>query len=468
LSKLQLNFTVAALVAVFVAMGFAPSLADSKSGLATTETAGTQVADAMANFGAPPSGEIPILFNDHHVYSKPDELKQNRVLAALVKNGVILVPLRSMFEQMGATVSWNAASKTATAQKPGASVQVTVGKSEAVINGETRPLDVPPEIYQGVVVVPVRVMSESLGAYVQWVPDRRICVVRYIPPTPIPTPPPTVAPTAPPTPAPTPTPVPIKPTPYLGFVDVSYATGKNSNEFSAGNTDKGGAYQAHGALLFNPFAIKVDYRQDQYDTNLTCNTFLNVFDPNYAVLCRTTFDLASPPIASSQPLTCFFTIDGGTDCARQFRARQNTLDGRLEYKVFDPHVYIAAAYMSDTNNYGYPRLNGFGFGLEKLPDFNSNSALSYYGSVFYYPSMSGNYTIPTANQFGIPAADAGSVFKQQFQITKYDAGLTYKFGQSATGLYILGGWSGDRWNVKTNAPINQSHGGFYAGLGIHF
>jgi hypothetical protein len=36
-------------------------------------------------FGSSPSGEVPILFNDQHVYSKPDKLKQGRVLAALVR-----------------------------------------------------------------------------------------------------------------------------------------------------------------------------------------------------------------------------------------------------------------------------------------------------------------------------------------------------------------------------------------------
>src|SRR3974390_1096431 len=39
------------------------------------------------DFGNPPSGEVPILFNDHHVYSRPDTLRQGRVLAALVYNG---------------------------------------------------------------------------------------------------------------------------------------------------------------------------------------------------------------------------------------------------------------------------------------------------------------------------------------------------------------------------------------------
>jgi hypothetical protein len=117
-----------------------------------------------ADFGTPPSGEVPILFNDRHVYSKPDRLKANRVLAALVRGNTILIPLRSMFEQMGATVSYDPASKTVDVSKPGSDVKVTVGRPEVVINGESRPLDVPPEIYKGAVVVPVRVISEGIGA----------------------------------------------------------------------------------------------------------------------------------------------------------------------------------------------------------------------------------------------------------------------------------------------------------------
>src|ERR1700722_8840239 len=71
------------------------------------------VADAApppggAAFGAPPSAAIPILYNDHTVYAKPDLLRQSRVLAALVKNGHLYIPLRSMFEQMGASVSVSA------------------------------------------------------------------------------------------------------------------------------------------------------------------------------------------------------------------------------------------------------------------------------------------------------------------------------------------------------------------------
>ncbi len=158
-----------------------------------------------ADFGSPPSGEVPILYNDHHVYAKPDTLQKDRVLAALVRGSTIFVPLRSMLEQMGATVSYDPATKTADISKAGSDVKVTVGKAEVIVNGESRPLDVPPEIYKGVVVVPVRVISEGMGAYVQWVPSKQSVVVRYIPPAALPPPPP---PPPPPTPTPTKKPAP--------------------------------------------------------------------------------------------------------------------------------------------------------------------------------------------------------------------------------------------------------------------
>ncbi len=171
----------------------------SHGNIGTNAVAQDQGATAAppADFGSPPSGQYPILFNDHHVYAKPDILKQGRVLAALVRGGTILIPLRSMFEQMGPpypTVSWDPGSKTVTVSKPGAEVKVTLGKPEVIINGESRPLDVPPMMYQGVVLVPVRVISEGMGAYVQWVPDRRLVVVRYIPATPPPSAPPSPPP----------------------------------------------------------------------------------------------------------------------------------------------------------------------------------------------------------------------------------------------------------------------------------
>jgi hypothetical protein len=238
--------------------------------LALAETQATPVAQTgsppPADFGAPPSGQIPILFNDHHVYANPDILKQGRVLAALARGGTIYVPLRSMFEQMGATVSYDAANKTATVSKAGAQVVVTVGKPEVVINGESRPLDVPPIIYHGDVLVPVRVISEGMGAYVQWVPDRHIVVVRYIeatpPPTEAPPPPPpvpeaTVAP--PPPPPPTPNPLTLG-----GYFRSYYFTRQNASNNPGTQFDfaSGAKYNSNGVNQVswsNGLALHADY-----------------------------------------------------------------------------------------------------------------------------------------------------------------------------------------------------------------
>ena len=218
---------------------------------ALAATAATPVAQTgstpAADFGSPPSGQIPILYNDRHVYAKPDLLKQGRVLAALARGGTMYVRLRSMFEQMGATVSYDPGSQTATVSKAGAEVKVTVGKPEVIINGESRPLDVPPILYHGDVLVPVRVISEGMGGYVQWVPDRRLVVVRYIPATPPPpeAPPPPPEETAPPPPPPPATPNPLK---IGGFFRSYYFTRQNAsnNPGTQFNFSPGAKYNSAG------------------------------------------------------------------------------------------------------------------------------------------------------------------------------------------------------------------------------
>jgi hypothetical protein len=142
-------------------------------------------------------------------------------------------------------------------------------------------------------------------------------------------------------------------------------------------------------------------------------------------------------------------------------ARQSTFDGRLLYKVADPRIYIGAGYISASTNYGYPQLRGFGGGLEKLPEFRNGQSFDVYGSVFYYPTADGTYTIsdPASGHFGVS-------YKQQYRIVKYDIGVTVGFGDSP--FYLFGGFSGDKYQAKSNAPIDQTHSGPYAGIGVHF
>ena len=381
-----------------------------------------------ADFGSPPSGEYPILFNDHHVYARPDTLRQGRVLAALVRGSTILVPLRSMFEQMGATVSFDPASKTVDVSKPGADIKVTVGKPEVVINGETRPLDVAPMIYRGTVMVPVRVISEGMGAYVQWVPDKRTVVVRYAPappPTPPPSPPPpppTAAPSPPPapvTPAPTPTPAPTK-APYADHYIVGdyLLSPKIYNEFSPGNTGTRD-YTVRGAfeLPNMPIMIGADWRHFEYPHNAGNVNIIG---------------------------------GGAATFVPGFTAREDDVDARLGFRFAQPRLYIAGSYLWQNNNYGYPQLRGWGAGLEKLPDLNQG--LSLYASAYYYPNVNGFYG-PT---------------ELAYRLWKYQIGLNWNFAGPSFPLYLDVGYMGNWYTNKLNAPSNISDYGPYVGLGIHF
>ncbi len=436
-------------------------LATVAFGLVAFTTAGTTRAIAQpASFGTPPSGEVPILFNDQHVYAKPDTLRQGRVLAALVRGNTVFVPLRSMFEQMGATVSYDPGTKTVNVNKPGASVQVTVGRPEVVINGETRPLDVPPMVYHGVIVVPVRVISEGMGAYVQWVPDKRVVVVRYIaapvptppPATPVPTPVPTEAPTMAPTPVPaTPTPAPPPPrkeerAQFFAVGDYIFSP-KVYNEFNPGSTQSNiAASDAARAGIEFPLGglammAEGDYTQFAYPHNagagLTpdCSTY--------------------PPAGARGDPGCVTVIGGyGQTFVPAFTARDTTVDGRLGVGIPVAHLYAVGSYINVWGNYGYPRLTGFGFGVERLPDLHR--AVSIFGSFLYYPTVSGNYTDPAT----------GLGYDLQYHLMKYQAGLTLSAPKAP--IFLEFSFLGDRGINQNNAPSNYTHSGFAGGIGIHF
>jgi len=428
-----------------------PSAAASATPMASPAAPATTAPAANVppmQFGSPPSGEIPILFNDHHVYSKPDVLKQGRVLAALVRGGTILVPLRSMFEQMGATVSYDPATKTVDVTKPGSDVKVTLGRPEVTINGETRPLDVPPMMYQGQILVPVRVISEGMGAYVQWVPDRRVVVVRYV--TATPPPPSTPPPAASPVPTTAPTPVPAA-TPYMDhFIAGDYLLGpKVYNEFDPGiKQPNDRSYAVRGAFEFNlfnlPWMVEGDFRQFGYQHN-----------QGVSVPQNTPCTGAAPGPPAGDP-GCVTIIGGnGQVFIPAFSPTDRDVDGRLGLKVADPKIYIGVSYLGRWGDYGYPRQSGVGFGLEKLPDLNQ--PLSAFGSIYYYPNVSGTC--------GTDVCPSGP-FDLQYRVMRYEIGLTYSL--VGTPVFIEGGWLGDQGRNKQNAPGDFSHNAGFVGIGIHF
>ena len=94
-------------------------------------------------------------------------------VAPFIVDGRTLVPLRAIFEALGAEIVWNDETKTVTSVKDGVTVSFTIGSTELIRNGEVINLDVPSQIYESRTVVPVRAIAESFGAKVTWIADSR-------------------------------------------------------------------------------------------------------------------------------------------------------------------------------------------------------------------------------------------------------------------------------------------------------
>jgi hypothetical protein len=86
----------------------------------------------------------------------------------MIVGGRVLVPLRGVFERLGATVIWDPASQTIRAQRGPTAIALAIGASQATVNGQAEPLETPALLVGGRTMVPLRFISQALGANVGW------------------------------------------------------------------------------------------------------------------------------------------------------------------------------------------------------------------------------------------------------------------------------------------------------------
>lgn len=86
-------------------------------------------------------------------------------------DGRVLVPVRGVFEQMGVNVDWEPANRAVYASGNGREVVLYINKRVAKVDDNDVTLDVPAMIYHGRTMVPLRFISESMGAKVEWLPS---------------------------------------------------------------------------------------------------------------------------------------------------------------------------------------------------------------------------------------------------------------------------------------------------------
>lgn len=100
------------------------------------------------------------------VYINGSKLKFD--VPPVVIGGRTLVPMRKIFEALGATVDWNQNTQTATATRNGIDLKMAIGSKTYTLNGSTYLMDVSPVATGGRTMIPARVVSEAFGCKVEW------------------------------------------------------------------------------------------------------------------------------------------------------------------------------------------------------------------------------------------------------------------------------------------------------------
>jgi hypothetical protein len=99
--------------------------------------------------------------------------------APFTENGRTLVPFRFIGEALKAEILWDSNLKKASYILDGNRVDVILGSNTAYVNDEPVTLDVPPMIKNGRTFVPIRFVTEALGASVIWEANTKKIYITY-------------------------------------------------------------------------------------------------------------------------------------------------------------------------------------------------------------------------------------------------------------------------------------------------
>ena len=100
-------------------------------------------------------------------------------VAPVVDNGTTLAPLRVISETLGAEVAWIAAQNQVVINTAAYTVVFTIDSTSFTVNGATKTLTSAPKIINGSTMVPIRAMSEAIGAGVNYDSTTNKATVTY-------------------------------------------------------------------------------------------------------------------------------------------------------------------------------------------------------------------------------------------------------------------------------------------------
>jgi hypothetical protein len=130
---------------------------------------------AAASFGITALADEPInvLVNGSSVIFAEDDA------APFIENDHTLVPMRAIFEALGASVEWDAENKAVVSYDPVSDVSIIlqIGSNKMFVGDKEVELETPAMIVNDRTVVPVRAIAEGMNSKVDWDGEARTVIV---------------------------------------------------------------------------------------------------------------------------------------------------------------------------------------------------------------------------------------------------------------------------------------------------
>ena len=97
----------------------------------------------------------------------------------IIKNDRTLVPLRAIFEALGATVDWDNDTRTVTSVRGDIKISLAIDSDRLYVNGNERIIDIPAQIVNDRTMVPIRAIAESFDCVVDWEQNTKTVIITY-------------------------------------------------------------------------------------------------------------------------------------------------------------------------------------------------------------------------------------------------------------------------------------------------
>lgn len=154
---------------------------DGISGVEMPEDIGNYRFELNGNLYFDKDDENYYYISESEIKDKTKVVYNNQILSfetpPVTESDRTLVPMRFLFEQMGAEVEWDSETQTATVTKGGDIISFAIDSHSANVNNSIKAMDVPARLINDKTMIPLRFLSEELGYTVDWNEENKLAVI---------------------------------------------------------------------------------------------------------------------------------------------------------------------------------------------------------------------------------------------------------------------------------------------------